>query len=268
MCFVIRHNKAANNPCKNQRLCPNQRPTKIDEAVKAGRPQLSALMTIFDTQMEALLAGSDVAPSEWTEYYSTMQPQVFVRARPRAARLRAAPRRALGRAAALTAFTRRLAARAPGLQAHDHCEDGAMPELIHNTSPAHLVELSLKYESSSSSLTSTGALACLSGAKTGRSPKDKRIVEHPSSSDNVWWGPVNIKLSQQAFMINRERAVDYLRTRDRLFVIDAFAGHDTQYRVKIRVICSRACASPAPAPTARARARAATLRPSARARAR
>jgi phosphoenolpyruvate carboxykinase (ATP) len=115
-----------------------------------------------------------------------------------------------------------------------------MPDLIRNTSPAHIIELSLKYESTESSLTSTGALKCLSGAKTGRSPKDKRIVESPASRENVWWGPVNIPLSQQSFMINRERAVDYLRTRDRLFVVDAFAGHDAEYRVKIRVICSRA----------------------------
>lgn len=115
-----------------------------------------------------------------------------------------------------------------------------MPDLIRNSSPAHIIELALKYESSTSSLTSTGALSCLSGAKTGRSPKDKRVVESPESKDNVWWGPVNIPLSHQSFMINRERAVDYLRTRDRLYVVDAYAGHDAEYRVKIRVICSRA----------------------------
>jgi len=34
----------------------------------------------FQEQMNALLAGSDVAPSEWLEYYKKMQPQVLVRA--------------------------------------------------------------------------------------------------------------------------------------------------------------------------------------------
>src|SRR4029434_7462789 len=35
------------------------------------------------------------------------------------------------------------------------------------------------------------------------------------------------------------RAKDYLNTRKRLYVVDAFAGWDPQYRVKVRVICTR-----------------------------
>ena len=109
-----------------------------------------------------------------------------------------------------------------------------------------LVEAALQNEKGSY-LTSTGALSVRSGAKTGRSPKDKRVVAEPGvyspagfpfpvssarlhlptltlrptgSVENVWWGPVNIKLSEQSFMINRERAIDYLNTRDRIYVID------------------------------------------------
>mmetsp|Transcript_13910 Transcript_13910/g.19318 ORF Transcript_13910/g.19318 Transcript_13910/m.19318 type:complete len:101 (-) Transcript_13910:1711-2013(-) len=41
-------------------------------------------------------------------------------------------------------------------------------------------------------------------------------------------------------MTNRERAVDYLNTRERLYVIDAFGGADPKYRLKVRVITSRA----------------------------
>ena len=51
-----------------------------------------------------------------------------------------------------------------------------------------------------------------SGAKTGRSPKDKRIVDEPvgwwAFTNEVWWGKVNIKLDDESFLINRERAVD------------------------------------------------------------
>jgi phosphoenolpyruvate carboxykinase (ATP) len=89
-------------------------------------------------------------------------------------------------------------------------------------------------------LTASGALALNSGAKKGRSPKDKRVVDEPSTTNDVWWGPVNIKMTEQAFMINRERAVDYLNTRSRLYVFDGFAGWDPKYRIKVRVICSRA----------------------------
>ena len=43
-------------------------------------------------------------------------------------------------------------------------------------------------------LSSTGALINFSGKKTGRSPKDKRIVYEDGSKDNVWWGSVNIPI--------------------------------------------------------------------------
>jgi len=92
-------------------------------------------------------------------------------------------------------------------------------EIVHNASAPVLVEAALQSETGSY-LTSTGALAVRSGAKTGRSPKDKRLVAEPGSVDNVWWGPVNIKMTEQSFMINRERAIDYLNTRNRIFVVD------------------------------------------------
>lgn len=110
--------------------------------------------------------------------------------------------------------------------------------ILRNASVPVLVEKALQHEQGSA-LTSTGALMTRSGVKTGRSPKDKRIVFEDSSCNDVWWGRVNIKLDKEAFMVNRERAIDYLSMQPRLFVIDAFAGHDPDYRIKIRVICSR-----------------------------
>lgn len=89
-------------------------------------------------------------------------------------------------------------------------------------------------------ISSAGALIAYSGEKTGRSPKDKRIVEEETSRDNVWWGPVNKPCSERTWAINRERAADYLRTRETLYVVDAFAGWDPKYRIKVRVVCARA----------------------------
>ncbi|WP_372894378.1 phosphoenolpyruvate carboxykinase (ATP) [Stieleria sp.] len=110
--------------------------------------------------------------------------------------------------------------------------------VFRNASPATLYEEALRYEKQAT-LADTGALIAYSGDKTGRSPKDKRIVEHPESSDDVWWGSVNIGLHENAFCVNRERAIDYLNTRERLYVLDAFAGWDPKYRIKVRVICAR-----------------------------
>ena len=89
-------------------------------------------------------------------------------------------------------------------------------------------------------LSDTGALIAYSGKKTGRSPKDKRVVRHIESEDDIWWGDVNIAMSQHHFEINKERALDYLQTRERIYIVDAFAGWDPENRLKIRVVCSRA----------------------------
>merc|ERR1711959_144116 len=73
----------------------------------------------------------------------------------------------------------------------------------------------------------------------GRVPQDKRIGENEASQD-IWWGPVNIPLEESSWEINRNRAVDYLNTRPRLYVVDGFAGWDPKYRIKVRVVACRA----------------------------
>jgi phosphoenolpyruvate carboxykinase (ATP) len=113
------------------------------------------------------------------------------------------------------------------------------PKVIHNASPARLTELALK-EDKTSALSSTGALVVYSNAKTGRSPKDRRIVRNPASENNVDWGSVNIAMDEHVFQVNRTRAIDFLNHVDRVYVFDGFAGWDPTYRLKIRVICTRA----------------------------
>jgi phosphoenolpyruvate carboxykinase (ATP) len=110
--------------------------------------------------------------------------------------------------------------------------------VVRNASPARLYEDAIVHESAA--IASRGALIIRSGAKTGRSPLDKRIVDHPDSTTKVWWGPVNFKLEERVFVINRQRAIDYLNTRDEVYVLDGFAGADPRYRQKVRVICARA----------------------------
>jgi phosphoenolpyruvate carboxykinase (ATP) len=111
--------------------------------------------------------------------------------------------------------------------------------IIRNAAPAALYEEALRSERGSA-IASTGALVAMSGAKTGRSPTDKRIVDEPTTSANIWWGNVNIKLDEHIFQINRERAIDYLNTKPHLYCVDAFAGWDPRHRIKVRVVCARA----------------------------
>ncbi|MFO0906192.1 MAG: phosphoenolpyruvate carboxykinase (ATP) [Pirellulales bacterium] len=107
-----------------------------------------------------------------------------------------------------------------------------------NLSPAALYLEAIR-DDPKCDIADTGALIAFSGEKTGRSPKDKRVVEHPDSKDDVWWGAVNVPIDDETFDINRERAIDFFNTRKRLYVVDAFAGWDPTHRAKVRVICTR-----------------------------
>ncbi len=110
--------------------------------------------------------------------------------------------------------------------------------VLRNAEPARLYEEAIRYEPGTS-IADTGALVAYSGKKTGRSPKDKRVVRHPDSEGDIWWGPVNFPLEEMSFNVNRTRAIDYLNTRDRLYVVDGYAGADPAHRLKVRVICAR-----------------------------
>lgn len=110
--------------------------------------------------------------------------------------------------------------------------------ILRNPPPSVLYEEAIRHEPGTT-IADSGALIAYSGEKTGRSPKDKRVVRHPLTEGDVWWGPVNFPLTETAFNINRERAKDFLNIQPKLYVIDAFAGWDPKYRLKVRVICSR-----------------------------
>jgi phosphoenolpyruvate carboxykinase (ATP) len=111
-------------------------------------------------------------------------------------------------------------------------------EVCRNLPASSLYEHAIRYEKDAS-IAENGALVAYSGIKTGRSPKDKRVVKRRESEKDVWWGPVNIPCDAETFAINRQRAIDYLNTRERLYCFDGFAGWDPKYRIKVRVICSR-----------------------------
>jgi phosphoenolpyruvate carboxykinase (ATP) len=113
--------------------------------------------------------------------------------------------------------------------------------VLYNLSPAELYEQAVKYEKGSF-ITSTGALATLSGAKTGRSPRDKRVVKDEAAAKELWWGKgsPNIEMDEHTFLTNRERAVDYLNSLDKVFVNDQFLNWDPENRIKVRIISARA----------------------------
>merc|ERR1719266_1846590 len=89
------------------------------------------------------------------------------------------------------------------------------------------------------SITETGALCISSGSKAGRVPKQKRIVEDDITRDTIHWGDINIPCSAESYDANKQRAVDFMNLRHRIFVVDGYAGWDEEYRIKTRVISCR-----------------------------
>ena len=73
-------------------------------------------------------------------------------------------------------------------------------------------------ETRKSCLADTGAFVAFSGAKSGRSPKDKRIVTDSVREGEIWWGEVNTPLQYKDFQILRDTAISYLNTRPKVIL--------------------------------------------------
>jgi phosphoenolpyruvate carboxykinase (ATP) len=87
-----------------------------------------------------------------------------------------------------------------------------------------------------------GPLVVRTGKHTGRSPRDKFIVNEPASASKVWWGEVNRPISGQHYERLRERLVAYLAERT-LYAQDCFIGADPAHRRSLRVFTETAWAS-------------------------
>ena len=86
-----------------------------------------------------------------------------------------------------------------------------------------------------------GATIVDTGQFTGRSPKDKYIVHEPSSSDKVWWGPVNKKIDESIFDELYASVVDYYNSdSSKTYLFDGFAGFDPSHSINVRIIAKRA----------------------------
>jgi len=106
-----------------------------------------------------------------------------------------------------------------------------------NLSPAELNEHAIR--NGEGSFAANGAIACTTGVHTGRSPKDKFIVQESKTKNDIWWGPVNQPISEENFDALHRRVLEHYRGRD-LYVRDMFAGADEATRIPIRVVTETA----------------------------
>lgn len=102
-----------------------------------------------------------------------------------------------------------------------------------NLAPALLVEKALAR--GEAELTDTGALLVNTGKYTGRSPKDKFIVDTEGVHDKIAWGSVNMPTTRETFNAIKKEIIDYLDGKE-VFLFDGFAGADPKYTRKFRII--------------------------------
>ena len=87
-----------------------------------------------------------------------------------------------------------------------------------------------------------GAAMVDTGIYTGRSPKDRYIVDEPSSNSDIWWGPVNQKISEDTFNELYDQVTNFynLNSKSKTYVFDGFAGADLKHKLNIRIIAKKA----------------------------
>ncbi|HGG05403.1 MAG TPA: phosphoenolpyruvate carboxykinase [Aliiroseovarius sp.] len=79
-----------------------------------------------------------------------------------------------------------------------------------------------------------GALLVSTGKHTGRSPKDKFVVQTPNVEDSIWWEN-NPPMQPAAFDVLYDDMLEHLKGRD-VFVEDLFGGADPTQRLDVRMI--------------------------------
>ena len=85
-------------------------------------------------------------------------------------------------------------------------------------------------------LAENGALCVRTGARTGRSPKDRFIVDRPEVTGHVDWGAINQPVGQDAFESLWSRCIEHISRKGELFVSHLRAGADPQHCLTLEII--------------------------------
>lgn len=108
-----------------------------------------------------------------------------------------------------------------------------LSKVHYNLPIQELIKVALDKEGGS--IAENGGLCINTGTYTGRSPKDRYIVDEPSVHDYVNWNKTNLSISSNNFQKLYNKAKKHMENKE-LFVFDGFIGADKNYRMPIRVI--------------------------------
>ena len=113
-------------------------------------------------------------------------------------------------------------------------------ELIYNPSYEELYQAEVSPENQGfekAELTESGAVSVKTGIFTGRSPKDRYIVQDDVTKDTIFWdGKVNLPTTPEIFQSCKNIVVDQLSNSKKVYVVDTFCGTNEDTRLKVRFI--------------------------------
>ncbi|HEU4697711.1 MAG TPA: phosphoenolpyruvate carboxykinase [Gemmatimonadales bacterium] len=115
--------------------------------------------------------------------------------------------------------------------------EGLSPKKIYSNliAPALIEEAARRGEIT---FTDHGAVAVVTSPHTGRSPRDKFVVDEGSCSGQIWWEK-NQKMEAAAFDRLHADVKGYLNGQE-VFVQDLFGGADPAYRLPVRFVTPNA----------------------------
>jgi len=107
-----------------------------------------------------------------------------------------------------------------------------------NRCPADLMERVIK--NGEGVLVANGCVAVNTGDRTGRSPKDKYLVDSPTIHDNIDWGKVNQPITETQFDTALDIATKFINEQSDVYVFEGFTGADVKHRLGVKVITTLA----------------------------
>jgi len=106
-----------------------------------------------------------------------------------------------------------------------------------NLNPAELYEEIL--QNGEGILTEDFAIRILTGKYTGRSPKDRFIVDQDSINGNIDWNDINKPIQEKVFDDLYEKVIAHLR-KNKIYIMDMFAGAEQDHRLPLRIVSEAA----------------------------
>ena len=106
---------------------------------------------------------------------------------------------------------------------------------LHNLSAEELTRATVKI--GEGSISDLGALSIKTGKFTGRSPKDRFIVDSPKA-DKVDWNNINQKFPEDRYHALKSKLVAYLNSKQ-CYVQDSIAGADKRYSINVKVVAEK-----------------------------